>query len=230
MRYQTLLLDADGTLLDFKKTEARGIEETFRRYHLAFDRQLLEDYSAINRKCWEEFEQGMLDKETLLEERFRRLFSRYQIKADTSAIEKTYQYELGRGAYLIEGAYETCEKLSKTCDLYIVTNGVAVTQYQRVHDSGLDKLIKGMFISEEIGFQKPQPEFFQYVASHIAGFDKHRALMVGDSLSADISGGIHAGLDTCWYNPADADMPLEMTATYVIRDIRKLADIVKNQE
>lgn len=227
MRYQTLLLDADGTLLDFKKAEARGIRETFRQHQLYFDEKIMADYSAINKKCWEEFEQGLLDKETLLEERFRRLFHQYKIKADTAAIEKTYQYELGRGAYLIENAYEICEILSNKYDLYIVTNGVAVTQYQRIKDCGLDKLIKGMFISEEIGWKKPQIEFFHYVFEHIEGFDKSRALMIGDSLSADIQGGINAGLDTCWYNPNGLTRPANMEITYEIQDIRELVNLAE---
>lgn len=225
MGYPILLLDADGTLLDFKKTEARGLRETFRQHDLHIDQQILADYSIINKKCWEEYEQGLLDKETLLEERFRRLFAKYGITADTAAIEETYQYELGQGAYLIPEAYETCEALREKCDLYIVTNGVAVTQHTRIRDCGLDKLIKGMFISEEIGYQKPQREFFEYVFDHIPDFDKKKALMVGDSLTADIRGGICAGLDTCWYNPGRLSRPEGLPVTYEIQDIRDLADI-----
>lgn len=225
MHYQTLLLDVDGTLLDFKKAEACGIRETFRKHQLYFNDKVMADYSAVNKKCWEEFEQGLLDRETLLEERFRRLFHKYGIEADAAAIEKTYQYELGLGAYLIENAYETCEELSRKCDLYIVTNGVAVTQYRRIRDSGLGKLVKGMFISEEIGYQKPQTEFFDYVFGKIEGFDKRKALMVGDSLSADICGGINAGLDTCWYNPNGLPRPAAMEITYEIRDIRELVNL-----
>lgn len=226
MKYQILLLDADGTLLDFQKAEARGLEAAFSHYHLPFDENMLADYSAINKKCWEEFEQGLLDKKSLLVERFRRLFEKKSIHADPNAVRVTYQYELSLGSYLIEHAYEVCEELSKTHDLYIVTNGVASTQHRRLRESGLDKLMKGIFISEEIGCQKPQKEFFHYAFRHIPGFRRESALMIGDSLSADIQGGINAGVDTCWYNPFSKENTGNRNITYEIRDIRELLTIV----
>lgn len=222
MSYQTLLLDADGTLLDFLKAEACALEKTFRQHQLYFDETILKDYSMINDKCWKEFEQGLLSKETLLVERFQRLFDKYNFSADANAVRRTYQYELSLGAYLIENAYETCEELAKHCDLYIVTNGVTSTQRRRLADCGLDKLIRDVFISEEIGAQKPKKEFFDYVFAHIPGFKRENTLMVGDSLSADIKGGISANLDTCWYNPNGIAKPEDMEITYIIHDIRDL--------
>lgn len=222
MRYQTLLLDADGTLMDFLAAEAQGIRNTFLIHHLPFDENILRDYSEINKKCWEEFEQGLLDKKTLLVERFRRLFVKYQFDADPDMIRITYGEELGKGAFMIPYAYEVCEELAGSYDLYIVTNGVAFTQKRRFHDCGLDRLVKGVFISEELGYQKPQKEFFNEVFARIPSFDKERTLMIGDSLSADIQGGINAGIDTCWYNPDYKDRPEHMQITYVIHDIREL--------
>lgn len=225
MEYQTLFLDADETLLDFKRAEAQGLENALRRHQLLFNKEILALYSGINKKCWEEFEQGFLDKETLLVERFRRLFAALDIKADPHAVRLSYHEELGKGGFLIEHAYEVCEELGKTHDLYIVTNGVAATQYSRFALSGLDKLVKGIFVSEEIGIPKPQKGYFDYVFAQIPGFRKENALMVGDSLTADIMGGINAGLDTCWYNPGRKPAPAGIKITYEIQDIRELLKI-----
>lgn len=218
-------MDADETLLDFKKAEAQGLEHALRRHQLPFDEEILALYSGINKRCWEEFEQGMFDKNTLLVERFRRLFAALAITADPDAVRRTYHEELGKGGFLIEHAYEVCEELQKTHDLYIVTNGVAATQYSRFARSGLDRLVKGIFVSEEVGVPKPQKEYFDYVFAQIPGFQKKSALMVGDSLTADIRGGINAGLDTCWYNPGKKPVPADLKITYEIHDIRELLDI-----
>ena len=106
-----------------------------------------------------------------------------------------------------------------------MTNGVAATQYSRFAISGLDKLVKGIFVSEEIGIPKPQKGYFDYVFAQIPGFRKENALMVGDSLTADIMGGINAGLDTCWYNPGRKPAPAGINITYEIHDIRELPEI-----
>lgn len=225
MRYRTLFLDADETLLDFKKAEAQGLECALRRHQLPFDEEILALYSGINKRCWEEFEQGKFDKETLLVERFRRLFAALAVTADPDTVRRTYHEELGKGGFLIEHAYEVCEELGKTHDLYIVTNGVASTQYSRFARSGLDRLVKGIFVSEEVGVPKPQKEYFDYVFAQIPGFQREGALMVGDSLTADIQGGINAGLDTCWYNPGRKPVPAGLKITYEIHDIRELPDV-----
>lgn len=226
MAYETLLLDADGTLLDFEKAEARGIEQTMKRHGLPFDKDILALYSRINKKCWEEFEQGLLTKEALLLARFYRLFDTLGIDADAETVRRTYQSELGKGAYLLDGAYEICERLAQTHDLYILTNGVSAIQYSRFSLSGLDRIVKDIFVSEEIGCQKPQTEYFERVFARIPGFCRSKALMVGDSLTADIQGGINAGVDVCWVNAKGLSAPEGMQITYEIRDIRDLMQIV----
>lgn len=227
MGYKNLLLDNDGTLMDFKKSEARGIAETMRVYGLPFSEEILALYSRTNQKCWEEFERGLLDRNTLLVERFRRLFRQLGINnADADAVAATYEKELAKSAYLMDGALEVCRELREHCRLYIVTNGVSSTQHKRYAISGLDRLVHGVFVSEDIGCPKPQKEYFAYVFRHIPDFRKEETLMVGDSLTADIRGGINAGIDTCWYNPAGAPKPADMEITYEIRDLRMLKSIV----
>lgn len=230
MKYRILLLDADETLLDFHKAEAQGFQSALTIHNLPYSEEILALYSSINKKCWEEFERGLLTKPQLLAERFRRLFAAMQIDADAETVRKTYQEELGKGAFLIEGADEVCRELSKVCDLYIVTNGVSATQYSRFSRSGLDAFVKDIFVSEEIGFQKPQKAYFAEVFRRIGNPSKSGILLVGDSLSADIRGGIDAGIDTCWYNPRGLDVPEDMSITYVIDDIRKLPEIVKEAQ
>lgn len=226
MSYRFLLLDADGTLLDFKKAEAQGIKNALRIHQLPYSDAILSAYSRINITCWQEYERGLIDRDTLLTERFRRLFAHLGWTADAKAMQDTYHEELGKGAYLLEDAYDVCERLRTFCELYIVTNGVAATQHSRMKKSGLDRLVRQVFISEEIGFPKPQREYFERVFAQIPGFKKEEALIVGDSLTADIQGGINAGIATCWFNPDRHPRPDGMRIDLEIRRLRELIGLV----
>ncbi|MDO4522858.1 MAG: YjjG family noncanonical pyrimidine nucleotidase [Eubacteriales bacterium] len=226
MKYEILLLDADETLLDFKKAEEQAIRATFAQHGLEMNDDVLAMYSSINQQCWKEFEQGIIDKPTLLAERFRRLFVHLGLDADPNTVRVTYQDQLGLAAFWIDGARELCEELSMSHKIYIVTNGVSATQHSRFAICGLDQLADGVFVSEDVGYQKPRREYFAYVFAQIGEFDPEKVLLVGDSLSADIAGGIKAGMDTCWYNPHHHALPKELNPTYVIDDIRKLREIV----
>ncbi|MFR8531450.1 MAG: HAD-IA family hydrolase, partial [Anaeromassilibacillus sp.] len=137
-----------------------------------------------------------------------------------------YQEELGRGAFLLPGAEEVCAYCARFCDLYIVTNGVSRTQYSRLHDSGLDRYMKGIFVSEDAGYQKPMKEYFDYVFARIPGFQAEKTLIVGDSLSSDIRGGNNAGIDTCWYCPDGGQMPGDVRVNYTIRRLEELKDLI----
>lgn len=226
MKYRILLFDADGTLMDFQKAEAKGLEAALGMHHLPFNAEILALYSAINKGCWEEYEQGLLDRETLLVERFRRLFDRLGIDADAQAVRATYHEELGKGAYMTEGARDLCAQLGKTHDLYIVTNGVSATQRSRFARCGLDRLVKKVFISEDIGVPKPQKAYFERVFAEIPGFSREEALIIGDSLTADIRGGIDAGIATCWYNPGGLAAPEDLRIDYQIRALAELNAIL----
>ncbi len=227
MNYKTLLLDADGTLLDFHKSEQMALRDTFAHYHIPLGDEVLRRYEHINHDLWRRFEAGEIDKKTVLYSRFVMFFEELHIKEDGVRFEDAYQKALGEGAYLIEGAYEVMEELHRCCDLYIVTNGVSATQYSRLKKTGLYDLVRDVFVSEDIGYQKPQREYFDHVFSKIPSLEKKRTLMIGDSLSSDIRGGICAGIDTCWYHQGSTQKLADMPITYEIHDLHDLLPIVR---
>ena len=155
---------------------------------------------------------------------FFKLFNELGIEEDGVAFEDEYQWNLGHGAYLIKHAIEILEYLSKKYDLYVVTNGVASTQYNRLKLLDLNKYFKDIFISEEIGYQKPKIEFFDYCFRHIEHFDKDKALIIGDSLTSDMQGGINAQIDTCWYNPQHDKTSIKID--YIIHDLKELENML----
>jgi 2-haloacid dehalogenase len=84
------------------------------------------------------------------------------------------------------------------------------------------------FISEEMGCAKPEKRFFDLVAAAIPDFDPASAIVIGDSLSSDIQGGINAGLDTCWYNPHGKPAPPNMNITHTVTDLKDILPILLN--
>ena len=218
MKYKTLLFDADGTLFDFAKCEDVAIRETLEAFEIAATDEVVANYSSINESLWKMLERGEIEKRVLFYRRFELLCEKYAFERDAMAMSQKYASTLSEQMFLLDGAEELCQKLSGIADMYIVTNGIDFVQKRRYAKSGFEKYFKGVFISGEIGHEKPAVEFFEHVAKTIPGFDKKSALMIGDSLTADIKGGINFGIDTCWYNPKNKPAPSDMEITHTSLD------------
>lgn len=227
MRYRVLLIDADDTLLDFQKCEQVAINDTFKKYGLAFNEAIFEVYKKHNHALWAAFERGEIDKQKILAKRFRNTFEELGYSDVPSSFEEDYQKALGEGGYLLPNVEDVLEQLSSKCSLYIATNGVKATQRSRLAKSGILKYIKDVFISEEIGAQKPQKEYFDAVFEKLGNGNKEEILMVGDSLGSDIQGGVNAGIDTCWLNVHKKESTLP---TYEIHEISELVNLVLAEE
>ncbi len=227
MKYRTILFDADMTLFNFKAAEAIALKQVLEdRGHPATE-EVIALYSKINDGLWKAFERGEISRETLLAERFTRLFKELGTGDDGEAANKEYLYNLGSYPILIDGAEELCKVLSKDHDLYIITNGVTETQKRRFASSVIYPYFKGIFVSEETGSQKPHRAYFDYVSSRIPNWSAESTLVVGDSLTADIQGAINYGLDSCWYNPEKLPYTLEQPCTVEIHELKELLNFLK---
>lgn len=217
-----VLFDVDDTLLDFGKAEAAAIRKTFERIGIPVTDELIRRYSEINAQQWSRFEKGEITRERLLTERFDILFSELGINVPSEMAQASYEYLLGIGHYFVDGAEELLEALKDKYELYIVSNGNASVQDRRLKSAGIIPYFKDIFISERVGFNKPSAEFFEACFERIPGFEKDKAVIVGDRLSSDILGGINAGVRTCWFNPrGDAPDP-DIPADYEIKHLSEL--------
>ena len=225
--YQTVLFDIDGTLLDFLRSERDAISDALYQMDIAVSDAMLDDYSRINDSMWKLLEQGKIERETLKYRRFEILFSEYGIDADAKRLSEIYMSTLSQKAHLFEGARELCRDVSTVAKTYIVTNGTKSIQECRLKKCGILPYFDGIFISEELNYAKPDARFFEAVASLIPDFSKERTVIIGDSLSSDIAGGLNFGIDTVWYNPQNKDVPAEFAdkITFIARnydDIRRM--------
>ncbi len=223
-KYKTLLFDIDDTLLDFSSAEDEALHRLFAENGLSLTDEVENRYKEINGGLWAAFERGEVSREEIVDTRFERLFNAYGKRADGKRLGSRYQQFLAENHDLIEGASELIQSLASEFDLYIVTNGVSKTQYKRLHESGLYSFFRDIFVSEDTGYQKPMKEYFDYVFSHITSIDQSSTLIIGDSLSSDIKGGLNAGIDTCWFNPKHK---VNLTQDQPMYEIEHLADLHK---
>jgi len=224
-QYKVLLFDGDETLLDFKKAERQALRDTLRRFGYDCNEKLLTRYHQINHGLWRDFERGRITKAEIQTTRFQKLFDEFNLPRE-DGLAPAFQKSLAEQAPLIEGAGEVIAGLYKKYPLYIVSNGVAATQRNRLRLSGLADYFQAVFTSEEIGHPKPAAEFFQRCFEQIADFEVSKTLIVGDSLSADMAGGAAAGIDTCWFNPEGARNEENIPITMEIRQLTELMNLL----
>lgn len=198
---KTILWDLDNTLLDFNKAEKIAVSKTLEYFKIPAEEKTLRRYSQLNLQQWKLLEQGKLTREEVKLRRFELLFQ--ELETDQSAKEAAKMYEtlLAQGHYFMEGAEELLETLYGRYDMYLVTNGTLSVQRGRLKSSGICKYFKDIFISEEVGYNKPSIEYFNCCFAKIPDFSKETAIIIGDSLTSDIQGGINAGIRTLWFHP-----------------------------
>lgn len=220
---KTVLFDLDDTLFDFQAAEHRAIRNTFADLGLEPTDSLISRYSEINLSRWKLLEQGVLTRKEVINSRFEILFSELGKNILPEDANKVYWDYLSQGYDYIDGAEELLIKIYKKYDLYAVSNGSTVVQKRRIRGTGVDRFFKDIFISEIIGYDKPSIEFFNACFSKIDGFKKEEAIIIGDSLSADIKGGKNAGVKTCWFNPRGK----EGEADFIIRSLKEIPNLLE---
>lgn len=225
MKYTTLLFDLDDTLLDFGKTESFAMERLFADYGIAPTQENKRIYVELNKAKWRALEKKEITREELFKTRFTEFFALMNIDADGIKANSEFISYVSQGSYLIDGALETCRILHENYRIFIITNGSKKAQHGRLTGSPLMEYIDGVFISEEIGFVKPEKGYFEYVLNSIEEKDKSRILVIGDSLDSDIAGALNSGLDCCWLNNSSEHK--ENYANYEIFNIMQVLEILK---
>ncbi|MDO4536200.1 MAG: YjjG family noncanonical pyrimidine nucleotidase [Clostridium perfringens] len=229
MKYEVILFDADETLYDFKKSEREAFKNTMLKFNIKYDENYhLKTYEEINTAIWKEFEQGLITQAKLKIERFKRLSDRLELGLDETNLAKVYMEHLADASFLYDKSTDLIETLNKSFKLAIVTNGLTLVQDKRIRKSSIAKFFETIVISEEILISKPNPKIFEHTLKEINFSDKSKILIVGDSLSSDIQGGINFGIDTCWYNPKKIANKTSIKPTYEVSNFDELKALLLN--
>ena len=226
MKYVFLLFDADDTLLDFAAAERDGLTKMFTALGLTLDDGLRQRYAVLNKSLWKRLDEGELTRDELLYTRFGIFFKQEGINADGTLAENIYRKYLEEGHETVAGARELLEDLGKRYEIYVVTNGLAQTQVRRMRESGLDRLVRNTFISEQLGANKPEKAFFDACRAFLPDVAADECVMIGDSLTADITGGKNAGMKTIWYNHTHRPVPERCEADQIVESLSELKNLL----
>ena len=219
-----ILLDLDDTLLDFRWAEREALKKTLSQLGAEAEDAALGRYSAINEALWKRLERGEIRREALKRERFRLFFAEYGIEADPDEAARLYEENISHGHRFVDGAPALLAALrERGCRLYLVSNGTTRVQHGRIASAGIAPCFDGIFLSQEIGADKPAPAFFRAVFASIPGFRAEETLILGDSLSSDIRGGHDAGIRTVWLDRRGKGT--EQSGVTPDHTIRRLADL-----
>jgi 2-haloacid dehalogenase len=226
-RYPWLLFDLDDTLFDFRAAEDHALERALADAGIALDPAWPPVYREVNAEAWRALEEGRTTPGRLRVMRFEALFDRVGLDLDPAGFSARYLWHLGTQTELVDGAADMLDAVLRGRRMAIITNGLAEVQRPRLAASAIAGRIAAVVISEEVGVAKPDPGIFDIVLERMGGPARSEVLMIGDSLSSDIAGGIGAGLDTVWFNPAGLPGRADLAPTYVMRSLGELVALLE---
>ncbi len=224
----TILWDVDGTLLNFEAAEKAAIRALFQEFGFGVcTDEMLKRYSQINKIYWERLERKEVTRQEVLEGRFLDFFAEEGLDVSAAPeFNECYQTSLGDTIVFYDDSYEIVKSLRGKVKQYVVSNGTITAQTKKLRVSGLGELMDGIFLSEQLGVEKPDVHFFEQVFAQTGLTDKTQIMIVGDSLSSDILGGNNAGIITCWYNPEHKQSKNSVRIDYEITDLHEIYNLI----
>ena len=226
--YKYLLIDLDDTILDFHMAESVALKKTLLAFGIEPTEAVCAQYSAINKTYWERLERKEITRAQVQTGRFETLFEELGVAADANECCRTYMGNLSIGHYFLPGALEALEALSKKYILYMASNGNASVQAGRLKSANINHYFADIFISEDMGADKPSKAYFEKCFARMGDFNPAETMMVGDSLTSDIRGGKNAGIATCWVNPNGKTCPEDLQPGYQIESLAQLPELLES--
>ena len=239
MNYKLVLIDLDDTLFDYPKAENSAFRSTFEEMGFFKENRFLKnqnneefyteikrEYEKINSQLWKDLEKGIVNKEELKVIRFEKIIKKFKLEYDSQKMSEIYLKKLGEGIFPFKSTEKLCKYLHSKYKIGIVTNGIKEVQYSRIKNSSISNYIDKIIISDEVGVNKPDKRIFEFAINYFGILDKSEVVMIGDSLEADIKGGINAGVDTCWVNLKNMKNKSKIIPKYEIRNLEEIFGIL----
>lgn len=229
---KVILFDIDNTLLSFDEYVKESMKNGFRKFGIGiYENGMFNIFNQVNTDLWHAIEKGEIGFEELKKKRWNMIFERLGISADGIAFEKYFRECLFESAIPENGAIDLLKYLHGKYILCVASNGPYHQQVNRLKISGMLPYFSDLFISEEIGSAKPSKTFFNTCIKRLNAKTEQKIhpcemMIIGDSLSADMAGGIQFGMQTCFYNPDKKPIPCEMNLNYHVTSLKELKNIL----
>ncbi|MFC6322415.1 YjjG family noncanonical pyrimidine nucleotidase [Companilactobacillus baiquanensis] len=226
MNYTNILFDLDNTIFDTQKNATLALHKMRIAKSFSFDSEKMNWWFKVNDLLWGKFENGSISRKELLDSRFKTFFGKYNIEVDSAKFEKEFQALFAAEHSLMPNVISMLEAVNQNHNLFVVSNGSKQKQLTQLAGADISKYFNEIFLAEDIGFKKPDTQFFDSVQSDINGATLSNMLVVGDSLSADIDGANRSHIDSVWYDTKNAGNDSEIKSTYTITNLNQLTKIV----
>ena len=229
---KVVMFDIDNTLLSFDEYVKESMRNGFEKFEIGtYKDEMFETFTEVNTGLWHTLEKGEINFEQLKKSRWNMIFERLGISADGVVFEKYFRECLFESAIPIDGAIELLDYLRGKYTLCVASNGPYLQQMNRLKICGMLPYFSDFFISEEIGSQKPSASFFNTCIDRLNSKSKEKILpcdimIIGDSLSSDMAGGIQIGMQTCFYNPDQKPIPCEMNLNHNVTSLKEIKNIL----
>lgn len=223
--YRAIFFDIDDTLLDFNEASYFAFYKSFEMLNLTIDDEGYQKFQAIDHDLWQAQKLGKITVNDVIDLRFQQLFSALKIQSDYAKIRDIFQTNLSLESTTRNGAHDILEYLNQKYQLYTASNGIFIMQESRLKRAELFNYFTDLFITDVIGYEKPDPRFFSACLSQ-AELTTDEILFIGDSLTADIVGATNYGIDACWYNPNRLFNDIDCDIRYTVESLSQLREIL----
>lgn len=227
---KNILIDLDDTLYDFRKAEKIALRNTLEAIGIEPKEEIVKRYHEVNEEQWKKLERKEITREELKVKRFEFLSKDFVMETSAKEIAKIYEEFLSRGHFFIPGAEELLIELSKKYYLYLVTNGITHVQKGRIKSGKISRYFTHIFISEQVGYDKPSKEYFEACFEKIHPFRREETILIGDSLTSDMLGGKNAGIKTVWFNPENIDNKTFIQPDFMVFDLLEIPRLLEEIE
>ncbi|QQD84246.1 YjjG family noncanonical pyrimidine nucleotidase [Jeotgalicoccus sp. ATCC 8456] len=224
-KYKAIFLDIDDTILNFPKSSEGAFKDTFKHFNLDFTEDLYKVYLEINDDLWKQQKEEKITVNDVINTRFSILSEKLNLGVEPNLIRDHFQAGLGCQHFLEVNADLAIKELAKSYKVYAASNSELSMQENRLKLAGLYEYFTDLYISSDIGYEKPNVNFFEESLQR-AQLSPNEVLMVGDSLISDMYGAYNARIDRCWYNPYKLEKSHEVPLNYEVNDLKELLEFL----